>query len=353
MISGSGDSLTNSGTLSTTGPSGSNQVYFRTPITNQSGGTVTFGAANTVHDANTLTTNNGTLRVADGGHLGLSGGSTLTNGSSATLGVAVNGTTHLASGISGPGVSLAGTLSVTTEGTPAALSTFIPIAGQVTGAFSTYSFGPFGYTVTYPLASVLLTTEAVFTTSPTAFAPKENVVITPQLAAIANASASTGTYSATVNYGDGGGPVAATVNITGPTGTVTGPAQTYTKAGSYTVTTSVANTDGTTDTTDTTTKAAAVTGPTVTRFSRTSIVHGKTLTTVVSGTGFKAGAKVTVSNPGVKVVSAKVGKPTTTHPNPTITLKLSASKTAAHGPFNVTITEATDKTTAIGAIKVT
>jgi hypothetical protein len=133
----------------------------------------------------------------------------------------------------------------------------------------------------------------------------------------------------------------ATVNITNPTGTVTGPAQTYTP-GSYTVTTVVSNTSGTTYTL---TQGLTVTGPTISGFSKTSIKQGKKLSTIVSGTGFDSSASSpgawTISNPGVTVVSAKVGKVSKKHPSPTIELKLAATKTAALGPFNVTLTEDT------------
>ena len=54
-------------------------VYIETPLTNQSGGTVTIGAPDTRQDDNTLTTNAGTLQVVNGGHLTLSSSSTLTN----------------------------------------------------------------------------------------------------------------------------------------------------------------------------------------------------------------------------------------------------------------------------------
>jgi hypothetical protein len=95
-----------------------------------------------------------------------------------------------------------------------------------------------------------------------------------------------------------------------------------------------------------------VTGPTVTGFSKTLIKQGKKLSTVVSGTGLDASAVVTTSNPGVTVVSAKVGKPTKKHPNPTLKVKLSATKTAVTGPINVTITQDTGTVTVTAAITV-
>ena len=94
---------------------------------------------------------------------------------------------------------------------------------------------------------------------------------------------------------------------------MTGPTHTYTTPGNYTVTTTVANTDGTTLST---TEWVTVIGPTIAKFSKTSVKQGKTLTTVITGTGFTAGAVVTTSNPGITVVSAETGKATKKHPNP-------------------------------------
>ena len=60
---------------------------------------------------------------------------------------------------------------MTTVGSPALHSTFTPIAGPVTGTFTTFSFGPNAYTVTYPSSAVVLTAENPFTASPTSFTP--------------------------------------------------------------------------------------------------------------------------------------------------------------------------------------
>ena len=101
QITGSGLGLTvaSGGVLSTSlASAGSVPCYIETPLTNQAGGTVTIGAPDTRQDSTTLTTNAGTLQVLNGGHLTLSGNSTLSN--TGTLGVTVNGT---AGGISGPG----------------------------------------------------------------------------------------------------------------------------------------------------------------------------------------------------------------------------------------------------------
>ena len=351
MITGTGPvDVASGGVLSTRGTT-TNPAYLRVPITNQSGGTVTIGASTTDQDSNTLTTNDGTLQVSDGGHLSLSGGSTLTDGSSGVIGVTVDGNTDTTSGISGSGVTVTGsTLSVNTVGSPAVSSTFTPIGGPVTGTFATLSFGPDAYAVTYPAGAVELTTEAPFTLSPTTFSPQENVATgTVQVASIGNANDDSGVYSATVNYGDGSGNQPATVNTNGATGTVDGPSHTYTADGTYTVTATVANTNGTTLTVS---ESVTVTGPTISGFSKVLITVGKKVTTKISGIGFDSTASVTVSNPQITVVSVSLTKATKKHPMPMIKLRLSASKSASTGPFNVTITQDTGVVTATNAITV-
>ncbi len=342
ILSGTGLTVASGGTLSTSGPSGSDIAYIRTPVTNQTGGTVTIGAPSTNQDQGTATSNAGTLTVTDTGELTLSGSSTVTN--TGTLDVTVNGPAGTG-GISGPGVTITGsTLAVTTVGSPAVNTVFTPIGGPVTGTFATLSFGPDAYAVAYPSGAVQLTTKAPFTLSPTAFSAKENISTgTVQLASIGNATAGTGTYSATVNWGDGTGTGPATVNITGSTGTVTG-SHTFTTPGSYTVTTTLANTDGTTLVT---TESVTVTGPTVTGFSVTAIARGATIKTKITGTGFDSSAVVTVSNAGVTVDKVKFKSATL------LKLKLTASGSAPLGKFNVTITQDDGTVTVIKAIQVT
>ena len=351
--SGSGLTVASGGHLSTSSSATSVPAYIETPLTNQAGGTVTIGAPDTRQDEDTVTTNAGTFQVVNGGHLTMSGSGTLT--SSGTLGVTVNGTAGTG-GISGPGVTVTGsTLGVTTVGSqPTAGTMFTPIGGPVTGTFSTYVFGANAYAVTYPSGAVVLTAENPFTVTPTAFTPLENEsTVTPQVATLGNANDDSGIYSATVNYGDGSGNQTATVATSGATGTVTGPSHTYTTNGTYTVTVTVANTNGTTITT---TENVTVAGPVITGFSKTSVKQGRKLTTKVSGTGFDTSANTptawTTSNPGITILSAKLGKPSKKRPNPTITLKLKVSATAATGPVNVTLTEDTGTYTFPNAITV-
>lgn len=144
--------------------------------------------------------------------------------------------------------------------------------------------------MTYPSGTVVLTAQQTYTLTPTSFSPKEGGQTGPvQVAAISNANLGTGTYSATVNWGDGKPTQAATVNITGTSGTVTAPTHKYKAAGVFTVTVTVANTVGSAVTSVTTTENITVTGPTITSISPTSGPVGKKVT--INGTDL-AGATV-------------------------------------------------------------
>jgi hypothetical protein len=350
FLNGSGSVTIASGaTLQTYGASNSNVSWLRVPITNQAGGTLAIGpggpAGSAVQDAGTLTTNAGTVTVANGGSLALRNGSTLT--STGVMGVTVGGS---AGGITGPGITLGGTLEVTTVGTPTVGTVFTPITGS-TGTFTGLAFGPSAYGVSYPSGtSVQLVTGTPFTVVPVTISPEYGLATGPVVvASIVRADlAPSGGYSATVNWGDGSPTQAASVTVSGSGGSVTAPTHTYSAFGTYTVTVVVSNTDGTSASTS---QSVAI-EPDVTAFSKTKIKQGRKLTTKISGYGLNATAVVTVSNPGVTVVSVKVSKATKKKPYPVITLKLSASKTAATGPFSVTVTESGGSTTIPGAITV-
>ena len=99
--------------------------------------------------------------------------------------------------------------------------------------------------MTYTPTEVELTPATPFSASATAFSPVKNEPITPKVASFTT-HGEPGTYSATVNYGDGSGTQPATVNLSGGHGTVTGPTHTYTATGTYTVTVVISTTAGTT-----------------------------------------------------------------------------------------------------------
>ncbi len=318
-VSGVGTvTVASGGTLSTSGSS--NTAYLDTPIVNQSGGTVTIGAATTDQNSDTATSNSGTLQVLNDGQLALSGGSTLVNASTATVGVTVNGTDG---GISGSGVTDAGTLAVSTVGTPVTGTMFTPISGpSATGTFSAFNFETDSYTVTYPSGTVKLTAEQTFTLTPTSFSPEEyHQTGAVQVAAINNANLGTGTYSATVNWGDGKPTQAATVNyVSGPSGTVTAPTHKYKSAGVFTVTITVSNTVGAAVTSVTTTESITVTGPVITSVSPTSGPVGKKVT--IDGTDL-AGATVKFGGGHVATISSDTATQIVVHvPSGSITGKI-------------------------------
>ncbi len=322
MVAGTGSlTVASEGTLATTAGSG-NEAYLRVPITNQSGGTVTIGAQNTGQDSNTVTSNSGTLQVLNGGHLALSGGSTLVNTSTATVGVTVNGT---GGGISGSGVTDAGTLAVSTVGTPTTGTMFTPISGpSASGTFSAFNFETDSYNVTYPSGTVELTAEQTFTLTPTSLSPKEYHQTGPvQVASISSANLGTGTYSATVNWGDGKPTQAATVNVTGPSGTVTAPTHKYKTAGVFTVTVTVDNTVGSAVTYVTTTENVTVTGPTFTSVSPLSGPIGKKVT--IDGTDL-AGATVKFGGGHVATITSDTATQIVVHvPSGSITGKITVT----------------------------
>jgi hypothetical protein len=78
LVGTTGTNLTvgSGGTLSTEGST--NAVQIQVPVTNQAGGTVTIGAANTAQNDTTLTTNDGTFTVSSGGAYNLGGSSNFT-----------------------------------------------------------------------------------------------------------------------------------------------------------------------------------------------------------------------------------------------------------------------------------
>ena len=108
-----------------------------------------------------------------------------------------------------------------------------------------------------------VTVTSTFTTSAAPLSASENVATGPVVVAdLTNTNDDTGTYSGTVNWGDGSQPVTATVAINGTTGTASAPSHTFVKAGAFTVTTTVSNTDGTTDVVP---EPVTVSGPTITQ----------------------------------------------------------------------------------------
>jgi hypothetical protein len=128
-----------------------------------SGGRVVIGAVHTLaYPVKTTYTpyidNNGTLTVDGGCNLDMRAGVSYSQGSAGRLNVVVNAKFDTTYGlIDSAVISLAGTLGVTTYGTPSAGQSFTVVAGSsVTGTFSSIS-SPVTYTPVYSATSVALT----------------------------------------------------------------------------------------------------------------------------------------------------------------------------------------------------
>jgi PKD domain len=242
-----GITVASGGTLETTGPGNSSAyVNLSANMDIEAGGTLTI--ANPATRVNVFTlTNSGTWQVTATGYVSIGGGADVT--STGTIRVTTG------SGVTQPDGTIlqssgefnnSGTLAVHTVGSED-ISPDTPVitAQPGVGQFTSYSFGPDYYTVTYTPTEVELTTATPFTASATAFSPVQNEPITPKVASFTTHGES-GTYSATVNYGDGSGVQPATVHLSGGHGRVTGPTHTYTATGTYTVTVVISTTAGTT-----------------------------------------------------------------------------------------------------------
>jgi hypothetical protein len=322
-----GGTLTNNGTFKTLDAS-TETDYIESNLTNDSDGTVSIAGASTRQDEATATTNNGSFTVANGGNLALSGGSTLTNGATGTLGVTVNGTSGTG-GISGPGLTLAGTLGVTTVGSPALGTIFTPITGPVAGAFSSLAFGPNAYVVSYPSGAVELTTATPFTLKDKKVTAHEDLPFSGTVATYTPGSQSGPVYAASINWGDGSSPTVGKVTSSGVTGK-----HTYSATGSYQVTVTLSNQFGTEETVTSQATVSLPPAPTVTGVSPAIAIEGKTLTLSLTGTEFTTNSTsgVAFSAAGVTIDSVIWKSPTS------IQVKVALSKTATTGVGNVSVT---------------
>jgi fibronectin-binding autotransporter adhesin len=236
------------GTVSTTGPGNPADDVFANLDANmdvKAGGTLTIANPATTVNAATLT-NSGTWQVTATGNITIGGNCAVD--STGTLGVTVGSKVTAPDGTIDTtnisGFTATGTLAVDTLGSEGG-GAVITTRGGLAAAFSKFSFGPDYYTVTSSTTEVELTAAVPFTASATAFSPVENEPITPKVASFTT-HGEPGTYTATVNYGDGSGTQPATVNLSGGHGTVTGTTHTYTATGTYTVTVVISTTAGTT-----------------------------------------------------------------------------------------------------------
>jgi fibronectin-binding autotransporter adhesin len=314
-----------SGGVLASGGSG-NVAYLRTNINNQAGGTVAIAAPDARMDQGTTMTNSGTFQVADGGHLSLSGGSTLTN--TGILGTTVNATGPTTSGITGGAIAAGGTLKVVTVGSPTIGTVFSPIGGTtLTGSFSNLEYGAHGYATSVNGTSVSITATALpFSVVAKTFSATSHQPGSYSVATVTTISGKP-TYQATINWGDStsssGSVVAGKVKGT----------HSYAAPGPYVVTVTVHASNGTTLSTSKSTTVKVDPIPTVTSVMPTPVVQGtnnKTLT--VLGTGFTDNSVATFSATGFTVVSSTYVSPT--H----LAVKVNIAKTAILGAGNITIT---------------
>ena len=317
-----------------------NIAYLRSNIANQVGGTVTIGAPDARMDSGTTTTNNGTLQVTDGGHLALSGGSTLVN--TGVLGTTVNATGPTTSGISGGIITAGGTFQVVTVGSPVVGTVFSPISGAtLSGSFSNLEFGAHGYTTVANGTSVSITATALpFSLASKSVSATAHQPVKYSVAKVTTLSGSP-TYAAIINWGDStssSGTVAA--------GSVSG-IHSYGAPGPYVITVTVHASNGTTLSTSKLTTVLADPVPTVALVTPNPVIDGtnnKVLT--VTGTGFTDNAVASFSAVGITVVS-------TTYVSPTkLSVKVNVAKATPVGAGNVTITTPGGPGTCIGCLTV-
>jgi hypothetical protein len=324
----SGGPLANNGNLSTNGSS--NGSYLRVTINNAHSGVITVNSSNTHQDSNTVTTNDGLLSVTDGANLTLSSSSSVVEHADGTLsGVAdaTNGGYGIT--ISGGSVALAGTLAVTTVGTPTLGQTFNIVGGTgVSGSFSGYSFGAHAYDVAVSATAVTLTTATPFTLAGKAVGAKEDLPFTNATVATFTAGSQTGpVYAATINWGDGSATAAGTVSGTKITGS-----HQYTSTGTFTITTTLQDQLGTFETVTSTATVTVAPAPTVTAVSPTPVVRAKSVTLTVTGTNFTTNSTVAFSASGVTTNSVTWVSATK------LTVKVTLSASATIGAGNVTVT---------------
>jgi hypothetical protein len=265
---GSGGALVNNGTIVLLAPpSGLSSCVgvLDAPVTNAAGGTILVQSPSAYlglpsgYGSGVTLTNNGTLTFAAGAELKLEGGdskpsqgSSIVMSAMAVFNVTVDGlagapapVAAVVQGSYAPvgTLALGGTFSVTTLGGPH--GTFSVVTGlTVSGSFAGLEFGIHAYKVTTTGTSVSVATTKAFTLTAENFSGTAGQPVNTALATLTGSSSAK--YAVSVAWGDGT-TSAGTFAAAKGGGTVSG-AHTYASAGTYTVTTTVACSNGTTRT---------------------------------------------------------------------------------------------------------
>ena len=319
--------LTNNGSFNLVQGSGGTR-YLRVPVTNSSTGTVTITNSDVRQDIGTANVNNGSWILGDGGFVNQAGGS-ITTGATGTLGFTVHAPSAV-SQISGGTVTLGGRLKVDTIGSPTLSSAFTPITGAtVSGSFASLEFGPNAYTVAKTASTVTLTTGTPFSMTAKAVHVVQEEPTKVTVATVTDPTPAS-SYTVNVDWGDST-QSAGTFTANGTGGTAKG-AHAYALPGSYTVSTTIHGSDGTTITKTATATVTAAPVPTLTSVSPNALGRKGTATLILTGTGLTANSVVAFSAAGVTVSS------TTWVSATELKVKTVASATATLGAGNVTVT---------------
>ena len=307
--------LTNSGLVHTVKGTGGNR-FLRLNINNAAAGTIDIGTPTFQDQGGTLTTNNGTVRIAEGVSFALSNGFSFVQGGSATFATTVDANTNGFGQLTGGGntVSLDGKLMITTVGAPAINSTWpIIINAKRSGQFAALDPGTGAYDVQYLAGGVTLV--AAVTPTPTITPTK---TITPTAT---DTSPATDTPTAT-------GTRTATPTDT-PTGTTT-PTVTTTPTETPTCTPTVSATATPTGTVTPTVTASPTATDTPTATSTTTMTATATVTATPTLTATPTGTatQTTTATPTATGTSTATSSPTATPVPPSPTPSATATTTA-------------------------
>jgi hypothetical protein len=299
-----GDTLDNKATLRTVQDAGG-QRYFEAPITNEAGATIQINSADTRQDVGTVTANSGTLALGDGAHLVLSGGSSITETASSITGATIDASPSIGtSTMSGGTIGIASTFQVATVGSPSLGASYQPIVGTaLSGTFATLKYGTADYDTSYSASAVTLVVGQPFVLTGKNVSAVEDTPATKVVVAkwTDDDQPANEVYTATIDWGDASQSTG-TATSTATGGSVKG-THTWATPGTYTITTTVTDSEGTTKvvTSHATVHAAGL--PVVSSVSPGTVVQGGSANLVVTGTGFTADAAVSFSASGISIDS--------------------------------------------------